>query len=495
MSEPHDIPVWRRLLYGAIVGAVLLTALNAAIESIETRRLLDTQTPLGGTSVLEDVVFVKDGDHWTTSAQTEQSMVRSRFPVTKAGKRVFVTGGSFAQGAPYTYPDQVEEGFGGITSWLREAVEGQAVEVINVAAGGQNSHRVLRVMEELVHLDPDAIVVATCNNEGALQPSALQEQLVQFGTYRLLTSLLRPTEKGSAPTFFQPDAEQLKEIDDAYEANLRSMIEAAKDQSVPLLLATVPLQLRHGGHEAGSGPAWIPGTWSGDEAIDACVAEGRRLLEGGDARAAALHLAGCGEHPAARETLEAAYMEVWRSGATIQDGDHPPGSCVADLVQRFRDGTFEELVEDALTCEDAPVDALFWSGLALAELDRIEEARATLEQVAELQPQGRCRPSLNALVRRLAAEHDHVTLVDLDAVARSASPKGLPGPELFASNCHLRWSGYWLMAQEIAEQLAELGLLNEAPTPSSEAALARAQEYGLGKDPWAESTLRSAESP
>ncbi|MCO4771281.1 MAG: hypothetical protein KDA24_14705 [Deltaproteobacteria bacterium] len=488
----------KKLFFGALVGTAVLWALNTAIEYMEAQRLLHTQTAIGTTSLLEESVFVRDGEEWTTSARVENSMVRSRFPVQKAGKRVFITGGSFAQGAPYTYPNQLQEGFGGIPSWLREDLKGHAppVEVINVAAGGQDSRRVKAIVRELVEMEPDAIVVASCNNESALQPTTLQEQLHRFGTYRLLESLLRPTPTGGqAPAFYQPDSDELREIDAAYESNLREMIEATGERGVPLLLATVPLQLRHGGYEAGSGRAWVPGTWSGDADVDVCIAEGRSLLERGDARAAALRLADCGSHPAARETLEAAYMEVWRSGGTVQDGDHPPGPCVADLVQRFADGAYEQLLVDAAKCTEAPVDALFWSGLAMAELDRTDDAVRTLEQSAELQPQGRCRPSLNATVRRLAKEFGHVHLVDLDEAARLASPRGIPGPELFASNCHLRWSGYWLMSRVIGAQLQSLGLIERLRSESPAALLQSARSRGLGEDPWARSVLETDVAP
>jgi hypothetical protein len=492
----------RKLVFAAVAAGLALWGLNAGIEWAEQRGLIRTQGPGGSASLLGERIVVRDGDDWVTTRYAETTMVRSRFPAAKGDRvRVFLTGGSFAQGAPYTYPDQPEEGFGGIASWLRDAFAEAVppVEVLNVAAGGQDSHRVKRIVEELVELQPDAIVVATCNNEGAVQPTTMQELLHQFGGVRLLTGFLRPPPAADpALAWYQPDSEQAQEFDRVYVENLEAIIATTRTHGVPLLLATVPLQLRHGGNEAGAGPAWIPRQWSGEDQVDVCIAEGRALLDDGKPADAVMRLAECGTHPAARESLEAAYMALWRAGMTSQEGDLSPGPCVAELLDLFRQREFEALLAAAPTCEDAPIDALFWSGLALAELDRLDEATRALEQSAELRPSGRCRPSLNRTVRWLAAEHEHVTLVDLDALARAASPKGLPGPELFASNCHLQWSGYWLMAQAVADALQEAGIVRgERRLRPAEDLEAYAAEHGLSANPWTRDVIarRSGAQP
>ena len=70
----------------------------------------------------------------------------------------------------------------------------------------------------------------------------------------------------------------------------------------------------------------------------------------------------------------------------------------------------------------------------------------------------RCRPSLNRLAREIAARHDHVHLVDLEAAAERASPRGVPGPELFIDSCHMTWRGYAVMAEEVRETLERTGV-------------------------------------
>jgi len=489
--EPRALSPARKLVFGLVTAGLVLAGLNAVVELGERAGHIDTQSATGTTVVLEEAIFAADGASLVTTPYAEQTMVRSRIATDKGSRtRVFVTGGSFAQGAPYTYPNQPDEGFGGISSWLRQAFAGQDVEFVNVASGGQASPRVEAIVEELVTLDADAVVVATCNNEGSVQPGQMLQVLHEFGVYRLLSSALQPNGSGGAPMWASPSSDEAVEHNTAYERNLRLMATKSAAAGVPLFLATVPIQLRHGGHEAGPARTWIPRTWSGEDQVDACIAKGRAEFEAEDYRAAAMTLAGCGAHPAARETLEAAYMALWRQGLSATDGELSPGACVADLVASFRQHDYDAVIARAPTCEDGPIDAIFWSGLALAELDRLPEAVAALEQAVELRPQGRCRPSLNAIARAVAADFPHVTLVDLDAEARTLAPRGIPGPEMFAGNCHLRWSGYVRMAQVIGEALSGEGVLAPPSPMSSDAINAVAENHGLSRDPWTDDVLR-----
>lgn len=161
---------------------------------------------------------------------------------------------------------------------------------------------------------------------------------------------------------------------------------------------------------------------------------------------------------------------------------------------RIRERRFEEVVTLAETC-DSPADSLYWAGLALGELDRTAEAERALDQSAELRAQGRCRPSLNAAVVRVAERFDHVELIDLDAAASALSPRGLSGVEVFASNCHMRWSGYWAMAHAVAEALKAAGLPVELRGSTAADVLDAAAGLGLGNDPWRVSIVGARLAP
>ncbi|MCP4867296.1 MAG: hypothetical protein GY898_01080 [Proteobacteria bacterium] len=127
-------------------------------------------------------------------------MVPNRFLRDKGedGWRLFVTGGSFAMGTPYVDQVSRKQDEGGIATWLRRDLGPRApgpIEVINAAAGAQNSHRVSAIAEEVLNFDPDVVFVATCNNEGALPPGRVREQLHKLGGYRLLGRHLAPTPR------------------------------------------------------------------------------------------------------------------------------------------------------------------------------------------------------------------------------------------------------------------------------------------------------------
>ena len=81
-----------------------------------------------------------------------------------------------------------------------------------------------------------------------------------------------------------------------------------------------------------------------------------------------------------------------------------------------------------------------------------------MKPATELMPRNRCRPSYNALIREIAATEDHVELLDLQEAARNASPRGIPGPELFVDYCHMNWRGYGLMAEQTIRALEATGL-------------------------------------
>lgn len=466
------------------------------VRFLEDTGTVDTHGLAGTESFLEDRVFRRSNGALVTTEYAARTMVRQRFDEQRADRPlVFLTGGSFAQGAPYTYANQVDEGFGGIASWVRLALAASnlAPEFINVAAGGQNSRRVRRIVEELITYEPDAIVVATCNNEASVQPPEVIEQLHKVGVYRLLAAFLDNYENtdDAPPPLFVPSSGESLADDRQFLENLEAMAAQTGEAGIPLLLATVPLNIRFGGYEIGHGPAWRP--LESDALVGAtqCAEKGRAELEAGDTRNAIGTLSECGAEPSARELLEKAYAELWRGGETSVEGELLPARCVAGLVDSYREERFADVVKDAALCESA-VDALYWSGLALAEMGERHRAQRALEQAAELRPQGRCRPTFNEAIRRVANEHAHITLVDLDQLGREMAPKSLPGVELFSSNCHLRWSGYWAMGQRIAGALEDVVPSLRAAPADKESAFVSARKRQLGNDPWEMGNISAA---
>jgi hypothetical protein len=130
---------------------------------------------------------------------------------------------------------------------------------------------------------------------------------------------------------------------------------------------------------------------------------------------------------------------------------------VADGIILYHQGRYDDATEQLETCPDL-TRAMRWIGLSLYESGKTELAKAVLEQSVELTPMGRCRPSLNRVVREVAEEYDHVHLVDLESAAQRSSPAGVPGSELFVDNCHMTWEGYALMGEEVRRVLEQTGV-------------------------------------
>jgi len=57
------------------------------------------------------------------------------------------------------------------------------------------------------------------------------------------------------------------------------------------------------------------------------------------------------------------------------------------------------------------------------------------------------------------AKTQNVPLIDLEKAINDASPHSIPGPELFASYCHLTWAGQALVADTMLQALRKDGTL------------------------------------
>ena len=169
---------------------------------------------------------------------------------------MFLLGASFAQGTPYDCCDaQGKESFGGIATWLRAQYQhvfpSHEAEIVNVAAGGTSSHRVVSVADSVLAYEPDVLVVASCNNEGVLSPGTVAEQLHKLGGYRVLAKALAPAPDPAKRHYFTPQHPDATVVRKQFKENLEKVIESTRKQGVPLLLATLPVNLRYRGFEPG----------------------------------------------------------------------------------------------------------------------------------------------------------------------------------------------------------------------------------------------------
>ena len=387
-------------LGGLAVGLAVLASASQLVEHLEERELVQTTRPDDRVQFVDEALFVRRGDAWETTPYAHGFAVPARFAAEKGDRwRMFALGGSFMMGTPYVDQAHGEERPGGIPGFLRAQLQAlapdRALELINLGAGAQDSHRVLRIAEQVMEHQPDALLVATCNNEGVLAPSRLRELLHRQGGYRLLARLF--TDPGATGrSLHTPQDPDLDALRDQLQANIAAIIALCEAHGVPLFLATLPQNLRYTGLEQGHGAA--PGQVH-EPGEDPCVQPARTLVEQG--------------RPA--EAL-----------ASLESCDHV-------------------------------ADALRWAGLARLQQGDHQAARAHLEQSLELSPRNRCRGSFEDDFRAQAAAAPGVFLVDLQRAAERASPHGIPGDELFLDSCHMNWQGYGLMAEEAARVILASG--------------------------------------
>jgi len=497
------------------VTAGFLWALNSGIEWLERRGVVDTVRPDDRPHFVQERLYERRGRWFETSRMGRRDMVASRFRAKKGDAfRVFVVGGSFSMGTPYVH--QSSEGRGGIADFLRAELEARGpgfdVEIINAAAGSGDAGRTRQTVTEILDYEPDAIVLASCNNEGALRPGPLREYLHRQGTYRLLRTLLVFPPAPSQRSWYTPQDETSEALRDGFRENIRDMVQASAQRGVPILVSTLPVNLRYRGFEPGPtveengdpAPGGGPDTLPDDpaagqggladppsgltaEELDSLPAcrSGVYLFEA-EAWAAALPLLRRCLLQASDPVYTAPWITTYVALAELELGIAGEaaearlrgawGDCLAQGILSYYAGSWDEASNQLAQCDDV-VEAGRWLGLVRLAQGDAAEAERLLRQTVELAPRNRCRPSLNAVIRE-EAEAEGATLVDLEGAAARAADDGLPGPDLFVDYCHMNWRGYRLMAHEVLARLDQrFPRLQPAAPALTEAQLAA--EFGL----------------
>jgi len=387
------------VLLSAGMTFVILYAGNWTIERLAEKGLVKSYQGVDDMlQFVDEPVFALDKFGWyRTTSYAEMWMVRSRFRGRKANAwRVFILGESFAMGSPYTHQAPGRNKPGGIPSFLQADLEAMTpkrpIEVINAAAGAQNSHRVRRIAEQALILSPDVVIVATCNNEGVLTPGIVTETLHRYAGARVLGRLFTPPAASRERSYYTPQDPDTTKIRRQFQQNVRAILSQAAVNNVRVVLATLPVNLRYEGDETGHTIV----SKAPRRGRQPCVEKARSLIQG---------------------------MQM-------------------------------EEAESALrTCEDS--EALRLLGLLEYARGSYDEARRLLTQYTELTPRNRCRPSFNEIIRQEAAAFPNARLVDLELEAESLSPHGIPGHELFVDYCHMNWIGYAAMEKAILRVLEE----------------------------------------
>jgi tetratricopeptide (TPR) repeat protein len=350
------------------------------------------------------------------------------FPVEKPANtiRIFSLGGSACAGWPHppeeTFSAYVENG-------LKEAYPGKRIEVINAAAHGFASYRITCVLAEVLRMQPDAVLIWCGNNEflenrkygrwimAAERMGLNRLRLFQVvaGAFSTSRTVLPGNELKDAALFFwkkaqgqslelRSDPQLFEAVKRHYADGMEDMVRRAEKQGVPVLLCTVPVNLRD----------WLPTV-------------SRNRLKG-----------------AVRSEWEQRYAAGQRG---LLEGKP------AEAATAFR---------QALALEPEHAETHFWLARALETDGHRSEARESYSLARDLDFNPfRAISAFNQTIRRIAANRQGVTLVDLESLFDSASDRGIAGFDLFLDYVHPKKTGNLLVAASVFDALVKGGVLRD----------------------------------
>jgi tetratricopeptide (TPR) repeat protein len=420
------------------MAVVAVTLFFASVEGVlwafGLSPLAETHDPFLGFSQRVHVFrLAPSGGVYQTAPGAAPAFNPQRFRAKKpeGAFRVFVLGGSSAYGFPWGAQAAFARH---LRDALRASWPERTIEVINAAGMSYASHRVRIVAHEVLGYQPDLLVIYSGHNEFVergfyetilerpKELDAIREALHHTRLYSAMTRLYRKLSAAKEVSSADGAPRELKlevqrrplldaysqdreEVRASFEENLSAVVDAATAAGVPVILCTVPSNVRD----------WAPQRTSLDphlsaedrEALEQLLTEGLSAVERGDYGAA---------------------VEAYEAGR--------------ELAPNHASVHFE-------------------LGRAYEALERWEDARASYIRARDTdgRPE-RAVSELNATIRRLAIERD-VPLVDVEHLFEGIAPHQLLGFNLFEDYVHPNPEGHRLIALALWKQMLEEGSLGE----------------------------------
>ena len=437
---------WFRV-FAVLAGLLPLAALEAGLRLCDVGRPADAPDPFAGFN-RNFPLFERQGAVYRTARARAPFIAPQEFPAEKprGSFRLFCFGGSTVYGHPYT-------GETAFPKWLELELAGRdparAWQAINCGGVSYASYRIAPMVQEVLHYQPDLIIVATGHNEfledrtyhslktrSALW-SGLQRTVYSLHTVNLVRQSLfrdRATARSSAAVTtdggelsphvntrldyasgyasYRRDEVWWQNVVAQYDESVRQIVAACRAAHVPVLLVRLGSNLRDcppykSEHRAGLAPGAEAG-WQA--AFDLATATEKTDL------------------PRA--------LSFYQEAAAI-DSDY--------ALLNFRIArTLDRL------------------GRATEALPYFERAKDT-----DICPLRITAPLENTLLR-IAAE-TNTPLVDAAQVIAARSPDGIPGNDWYVDHVHPTIGGHQLIARTIAAQFPARGwLLGAAEWPEAQ---------------------------
>src|SRR5262245_56953022 len=277
--DPARIPLSRakRWLFALCLAGVPL-AFFAVAEGVvralfRAPILEDPYINLGAVRPFFEETEVEGEPHYQARTVDLYRGRHAPFPARKpaGGTRMFCLGESASAG----WPHPPEETYGAyLAEALRRAYPDREIEVLNASAHAFASYRVRAIFEQVLEFDPDLLLIYTGNNEflerrdysapsdvtghslSLVRRSAVF-QLLQYlyGRWRHPESSLKGWQRQDdvlsnwskverVALKLRTDPEQYQLVKDHYRYTITAMLDKAHDLGVPVVLLTVPVNLR-----------------------------------------------------------------------------------------------------------------------------------------------------------------------------------------------------------------------------------------------------------
>ncbi len=347
----------------------------------------------------------------------------------KGSARVFCLGGSASAGWPHP-PEEIFSVY--LEQALQRAVRDRAIEVINVSAHAYAAYRVRLIFDRVLEFQPDLIVLYTGNNEflekrtylpgrdrldwirGAADRLAtvryLRNGWIRFRfpentlpvAHRAHVVYEQWSKVERVALTLREDPDQLEQVKSHYAQVVESMVRRAADRGVPVILVTVPVNLRdwHPNVSVHGLKGTPRARWQ--SAFDA----GRRDLLRGEAGAARGHL------------------------------------------------------EAAVTLAPEHAESHFLLGRAIEASGERARALDAYRRAVDLDRNPfRALSAFNASLRAIAARHPGATLADAESAFLRASEPRAPGFDLFLDYVHPTRAGNLTLAETVFDAIVDRSLL------------------------------------
>ncbi len=342
--------------------------------------------------------------------------------------RVFCLGSSACAGWPHAR----EETFSAyLQQALQTAYPGKTIEIINAAGHGFASYRTRRVLDEAVEMQPDLLLVWEGNNEfmedrNYAPPAAgLVALACHLRTVQWLRTFFTPRTQMSGAALKDPakflftkahaqalklraDPVQYAQVDAHFRDSFEEMVAQAQSHHVPLILCTVPVNLRD----------WLPNV--------------------------------------STNRLKGAQYDQWQK---LYDAGRR-GLLTSNLPAGI------EAMHQAIALEPEHAESYFWLGRLLEAAGQRDAAWGAFSQARDLDFNPfRATSGFNDIIKSLAqANHGKgVYLLDLDRIFADTTTNAAPGFDMFLDYVHPTKPANFVVARSVYEMILHEGWLPGPP--------------------------------